>query len=823
MLLHYLSLAWQQLEKYRLQSFVSIVSLGIGFACFALASMWIKYETTYDASFKDADNLYVILQDKSTTLYPDIDVRTLRELPQLEHLSHVQIVQSDSINGQPMFFSINNGKISSFGQGWVMNDTNFVELFGLDIIEGSSSFVHNEREIAISDQLARHLWPDESPIGKELQTSSKGVNGTSIKRSHRIAAVFRYWGDHSNFPYIYYLCRNSAEFSDTHSAAVFAHISPRVDLEALNAHLDTMPLYRRDMSVYRGIDAAELKKAFSYQRQEAVPITKVRYATEQYEKYAQMKINHIYLFAIAGGMLIACGLLNYLTIFVNRLFIRRREMALRTVFGATGKDLMVQFLTEYGLLLVIALLVGLFIISGFMEQFLTMTGLPQIESYFYGESLIYVSLVFVVSMLVSLPAIWYFRRQSLQSNISTVGALVHYNIFRRISTGAQIGISIFCIFCSAVLLKQLDTLRHGDIGFERENRMTYSVNYSMEAVREELLFFLNQCPEIDTAIACHQPIYPIFGSFMQRLSPDQHPELNRVIDVYTQYISGALVDFYNPTLLQGRWLRDGEKNACMVNETLAHQMGWNNPLEKSVWGKQIVGVVKDFHNESPIIKSKNYLLECEPEYTPSNFLIRYKPGMRQALMSKIETFFKERELTYAPHQWRDAMEEYSCLLVSENKLKQLLNITTCVCILIALFGVWSMIMLTCEQRRKEIAVRKVFGATTKDILDMFFLEYMVLQGVAALVAFPVGYACMKPWLEQYVVQTAIPWWIYVGIFMAVALLVALCVGWRVWKTATFVLYFSVTLQVLRLSLLTTHIWRSLRRSGTCLCSTCLIL
>jgi predicted lysophospholipase L1 biosynthesis ABC-type transport system permease subunit len=95
-----------------------------------------------------------------------------------------------------------------------------------------------------------------------------------------------------------------------------------------------------------------------------------------------------------------------------------------------------------------------------------------------------------------------------------------------------------------------------------------------------------------------------------------------------------------------------------------------------------------------------------------------------------------------------------------------------------------MIMLTCEQRRKEIAIRKVFGATVKDILDMFFLEYMALHTVAALVAFPIGYACMKPGLEQYVVQTEISWWIYVGIFLLVALLVALCIGWRVWKTAT---------------------------------------
>ena len=164
--------------------------------------------------------------------------------------------------------------------------------------------------------------------------------------------------------------------------------------------------------------------------------------------------------------------------------------------------------------------------------------------------------------------------------------------------------------------------------------------------------------------------------------------------------------------------------------------------------------------------------------------MKYKPGMKKRLMDKIDAYIEKQEYPIEGYNLMDFQEEYERLLRSELNLQKLLNIITGVCILIALFGVWSMIMLTCEQRRKEIAVRKVFGATVKDILDMFIVEYMALQGVAALVAFPIGYACMKPWLEQYVVQTEIPWWIYVGIFLMVALLVALCVGWRVWKTAT---------------------------------------
>ena len=163
-------------------------------------------------------------------------------------------------------------------------------------------------------------------------------------------------------------------------------------------------------------------------------------------------------------------------------------------------------------------------------------------------------------------------------------------------------------------------------------------------------------------------------------------------------------------------------------------------------------------------------------------IFKYQGEDWKTLKNKYEEYVKRYE--GGDFYFEDAEEYFDTFLESELNLQKLLNIITSVCILIALFGVWSMIMLTCEQRRKEIAVRKVFGATTKDILDMFFLEYMSLQAIAAVVAFPIGYACMKPWLEQYAVQTEISWWIYVGIFLLVALLVALCIGWRVWKTAT---------------------------------------
>ena len=798
MIRHYLSVAWQQLTKYRLQSVVSIVSLAIGFACFALASMWIKYETTYDAFHKDAENTYVVTMDNDYLLrwtYPYINIRALQELPELENLTYITNNYIDSINGR---------QIRIRNTMWLMNDTNFVNLFGLDILEGNPSFVHNEHEVAISDKLAKILWKDESPIGKQVIAKNEYRNEPlKYERTMIVSAVFRSWGEHSNFHFDL-LSRKPEDIPNDfcRQSHIMAHVSPKVNIERLKAKVDSVKILNDKF--YQSMSTEEYLSTIPPElRPKLVQLDKLYYSNDTYERYSKFKFNHIYLFSIACGLLIACALLNYLTMFINRLFIRKREMALRTVFGATSKDLMLQFFIEYGLLLLFALFLGLFITFGSMKEFLTLADLqigrekhfwyaytetlPEIRDFFIQEILWYILLVFTISLLVSVPFIWYFRRQSLQSSITGVGGLAKYNLFRYISTGLQMGISIFCIFCTVVLLKQLDTLRYGDIGFERENRIVWRMSNNYQDKHEEVISFLRSCPEIDTLIRCNSPIYPTFGSSRTILLKKDYPDLLQNIHIYRLHINKEVADFYGLTLLQGRWPQDENLYEVVVNEAFVHQSGWKEPLGKKLMVRYtIVGVVKDFHNVSPLTKSEPYILPNAGRFPNVGgcIIFRHHPGMKQALEEKVKAFIKERELPFKVSEWHNLTEDYNKMLVSEDNLRFLLFITTGVCILIALFGVWSMIMLTCEQRRKEIAVRKVFGATTKDILDMFIVEYMALQTVAALVAFPIGYACMKPWLEQYVVQTSIPWWIYVGIFLLVALLVALCVGWRVWKTAT---------------------------------------
>ena len=777
---HYLNLAWQQLTKYRLQSVVSIISLAIGFACFALASMWIKYETTYDAFHKDADGLYTILLDGY--LYIDDEVIKVEYLEQIPEITEYTLFQGT-------FCKPVNQK--NYFREHLLLDENFLSIFGMELLEGNSGFMHDEGQVAVSDRLARHLWGDESPIGKELVDE---YNET--ERTRMVTAVFKSWDNHSNFP-MDLLSKISAERYEewgNRGATCVMRYHPTAKTDTVYNKLWNM-MINRDNPYY------ELNWNLK-----VLPITKVRHHTKYYNETAEFQENHIYLFSVASLLLIVCGLLNYLTMFINRLFIRKREIALRKAFGASGWNLITQFLIEYGLLLLIALAFGFLVVELSMDWFYEMSQLSVSTEFIYQEVAIYSTIVLLLTLLLSVPVISYFQRQSLQSGIVGMGGLMRYHIFRRISTGVQIGISIFCIFCVVVMMKQIDTLQHGDIGFKRENR-AYVGALKERAV--ELFSFISQQPEVDTILSLGNPIFPNYGnSYEYKLTKENNPQMNETCNLDVEEINEPIAKFYELTLLQGRWPRPGDfrtgaftkeeyremsknNNVC-INQTLARHLGWEDPIGKTFVASKgndyketftVIGVYKDIQKTSPTEKAVPSIGSYSygtPHY--KWIMIKFKSSSWPSLRQKIIDFYKKNEWGNAEPRTFD--EKYSPMLVSEKNLRHLLSVTTGVCILIALFGVWSMIMLTCEQRRKEIAVRKVFGATTKDILDMFIVEYMALQAVAALVAFPIGYACMKPWLEQYVVQTEIPWWIYVGIFLMVALLVALCVGWRVWKTAT---------------------------------------
>ncbi len=670
-------------------------------------------------------------------------------------------------------------------------DSSFLEMFNIRILAGTDGFLHNNKEVAINRLTAERLWPDKDPLGQEFTLDAGTKESTNV---YTVTAVVDGWGDEHSCLHFDLLVNNTSKKShnpfkgyDIPYSPSFEHVlrlSPHADVDEINARLDSLD--------FCGNHKKEPSQANTLK---LMPIDQLRYT--QYQNAMSVKLNYIYLFALASSLLILCGLLNYLTMFINRLFIRQREIALRTVFGATKRNLILQFLIEYGLVLFIALLLGIFVIDAVREPFCQMAELPKDIEFVYSESSIYMLWVGGVSLLISLPVIGFFRRQALHNSIQNKVGLFSYSNFRKLSVCIQLCISLLFIFCTALFQKQIHTLRNDDFGFERNNIGIVHTYDLTEDEIESFASYLRQQPEVVKVIRRRNTLFP--NGEIEMISIGGYLVSEQKIlkePIGLQYYEDkefALPEFYGLRLLQGHFLsEEDDPMAIVVNESVVKEFGWDDPIGKKIEYSSdvilhVVGVVKNSYNMGPLRKP-NATFFCKEvtwkrSYNPGTmFIFKYQGEEWKNLKRKYEEYVKRYE--GGDFYFTDSEEEFDTYLESELNLQKLLNIVTGVCILIALFGVWSMIMLTCEQRRKEIAVRKVFGATTKEILDMFIVEYMTLQGVAALVAFPIGYACMKPWLEQYVVQTEISWWIYVGIFLVIALLVALCIGWRVWKTAT---------------------------------------
>lgn len=144
---------------------------------------------------------------------------------------------------------------------------------------------------------------------------------------------------------------------------------------------------------------------------------------------------------------------------------------------------------------------------------------------------------------------------------------------------------------------------------------------------------------------------------------------------------------------------------------------------------------------------------------------------------------KKENMPYNKAHFMNMDDVYNEYTKSERYLLMLLGIMTVVAIFIAIFGIYSMIALACNQQRKEIAIRKVNGARVKEILALFFRQYFLVTVVACAVACPVGVFVMQRWLEQYTRRVAMEWRLFVGVFLLVAAIVFTSIVFRVWKAA----------------------------------------
>jgi len=785
MLKHNLKIAFRNLWKYKMQTVISIIGLAVGFTCFSLATLWMRYEMTYDSFHK---NLYVVVAEGKNTfdnrtfgvshLLSAYLKETFPEVKDAISISEEQLRKKSTCKIEDQESKLYNQEIELY---CIFTTSAFMRMFDVKILEGKLDFPdYTNREIAITQEKAQTLFGKESPVGKTL---------TINRVKYAITAVVSNSSKHSNLPFDVlgvanrFMLRSddpkeveNYEWGANYSTSIL-ELHTNVDVEAFKQKLNKH----------------EINKGWhKYTNFSAVALTDIR--TEDPTMMREIKFQHIKFFAWMGILVIICSLFNYLTLFVSRFKIRGKELALRIVCGASLWSLFSLLLIEFLITLLVASLFGLIILNIVSPAFQKLSEIQMNVGSIYVELSLYISAIILLTILLFAFTLAIFRKYALNISIRRT----NNQLFRKISIVVQLIISIGFVFCTAVMIKQVHYLHNNeDIGFEYKNRSCLYIAVSrvnLDVIHNKL----KQIPEITDIIADCGRLIPA-QNWMTSVSRWDGKTGDESIRMGSVDISEAFAEFYGLQLITGEMLSEEDNlpmseafslgQNVLINESAMKFFGWNkdNAVGKHfAHNNRVKGVIKNIYNGAPTVEVPpmyySYRYKDEKEFT-GVFLFKYKD--RKIAEAKVREVLKSESLEGRGDFANvfDAEETYESFFTSEKALITILNFMSAICVLISVFGFFSLVSLSCEEKRKEIAIRKVNGADVHDIIAIFFKEYSLLLAIGAAIAFPIGYYIMKGWIEQYMNQSTIDAWIYAAILLLISSVIILCVGWRVYKTS----------------------------------------
>ena len=782
MILHYLKIAWRNLLKYRTQSVVSILGLAVGLACFALSAFWVHYEMTYDSFHRDVDRLYLVgvnddsFGGSSASYTPQALGRYLKE-----HYSEIEDYCQFETN---MLFVLKDNRMLELPI--LMPDTTALRMLDIRTLDGDESFLRSagaaDNRIAITEKTARLLFGTTDVIGQT-------VTNLNRNEEYTIGSVVSDWGAHTNFPYAFLGSGNGRTGWDDYTYRTLVKVKPGTDvsqlLEKMNAHFP------------EELTKSKYRESTGLTRFYLEPLTGLR-ATEGFifKNNQTVQFRYITWFAAVGVLIIVCAFFNYLTIYADRFRTRRREMALRQICGAGMRSLVALLCTDFLLTVLAALVVGMVLVELLMPAFLRYSLIQDTDFSVYRSAMLYITCVSAVMMAVVVLSVWLFQKRSLHGNIHTGNALSG-TAWRKGSVVLQLTVCLASIFCTVVMQMQLYHLRRVDTGLDYRGRAAVSIwmNVDMNVWAEKI----KALPMVTEVV---RPAYwPLLGEgAYSSYQIDGYTGIEGRLEqplTFDEVLAGEeFFRFYDMQLLAGEWVSaKSEYRQVNIMESTARRLGWSPEeavgkqlffVNRKVEPMTVIGVVKDCAYKSPTAELPNTVFVNTDQvgwmHARCFVLFKYRPGTWDECRRRIEEM-QRAELPDRKLFLYSEEECYNNYLKSEDALSSLLGFSSVVCILISIFGIYSLVTLACERRRKEIAIRKVNGATVRDILALFFREYALLLVVSSLIAFPTAWWVMRRWIENYNRQVEIGFLPFLLVFVGIAACVVVSIGHRIWKTA----------------------------------------
>ena len=800
MILHYLKVALRNIHKYAVQNLLCVLGLAVGFIALSLSAYWYWFENTYDKTIKDWERIYTVRTGLMVNnLYSPIPDESLAQLKRLKDIEMVGCLLVDGSIAANM-------------------DSNFMEMIGLDVIKGKPGGLPDDYGLCIPESAAKRTFGSDVELGRNMTTGE--INSIGVMGGGTYVG-----NDDEPFG-----CKVSGVFRDLNHSflkALNINMMAQSNLDDISSenpynYYSRMVLFK----VRKGTDMEKLEKEISgiVDPDSSYPSVKLLNISKLHEGVIKspMDAKHVRFIALTSLLLIMCAIVNSISMTVTRITGRRKEMGLRRSCGSSVRKLVVMLSVEMAVEFTISLIValcGLFLIK---DHFADFTFIGGNSTMIVWGCLIVMASAFILSLAAGVITIAIILKDSL-NNMMTQGKS-RSKRFRMAGLTVQLSISLFCIFCSSVLIRQIKFLCNsnwgiginGVVNIEMANddnvyfNRTYNADSQLideQAIRQDITStrnqYLSRLSQELSALPMVEFAKTTNYSFVSRQSfsssyqfAADESALSDPVSIRAIIMGDASNSAYGFTVLHGTVPDVIGPDEIVVTEATCRILGIDDPLGKTIYLLRypnrkpltIVAILKDLYLDGPVseasplvfFNTSNIFRSPHNPGESYNVIAKFDPSRRKEFAAALDSLVEKAPWTAYASYMDDWMDEF---LKSDRTLVKLMTVAGLVCIIIAILGVFMAITLACQERRREIAVRKVHGASVKDIALSLLREYAVVLVVSAALSFTAGTIVMHSWLQHFAKIATIRWWIYAIILLFMALLIFASVARRVFRTA----------------------------------------
>jgi putative ABC transport system permease protein len=750
MIKNVLLIAIRNFKKDKWYSLLNILGLAIGITFSLFLIFYIKDELSYDRYNKKADRIYRIVsyiqeRDKNTnwTLTQAPLAATLKkDYPEVEESARF-------MSRERTLFK--NGENNFYETKVYYADSTVFNIFTYKFVEGNAAHALNEpNSIVISKTLAEKYFGKNTPaVGKTLRTVYDVYKVTGViedvpKNSHLLFDMLISW---SSLPKNF----NGGENWGSFNNFTYVLLKPGTSADAFNKKL--VPMYEKYM--------APLFAQFNVKMHYGVqPITDIHlHSNLEREPEELGSMSYIWIFSAVAFFMLLIACINYMNLTTARSARRAKEIGIRKVTGSTKKQLVLQFLSESVLTALAAVILSVLLVMLLLPAFDSISGKAFTwHTVFQPFNIL---LLFGIGLFTGLVGGSYpaFYLSSFQPVSILKGALskASGNVnLRRTLVVLQFSISMIMLICTWVVYSQLSYLQKKDLGFDKSQVMTVTVNTG-EDERGKINAMDNDFRSLPgVKMVGSGNCYPGSANINLNLFSVQTKNgyVDKGIECYA--IDENFLASLNIPIVKGRnFLNLADTlHSIVVNEAMVKHFGWDEAIGKRVKFPgdtsghylEVVGVVKDFNQKSLY----NPIAPLLFFYGPNGNIIQLKmnTGDLNASIARVGATWK-KYFPNLPFEYKFLDEDFNSQYAADQKRGKIFAAFSILTIIITCLGLLGLTAFTTQQKQKEISIRRVMGASIVQIVTMIAQNYLWLSLIATIIAFPVAYYFMSNWLKVF--------------------------------------------------------------------------